>query len=109
MTHQVEEIKYNQTQYLDLYLQDQPGRPLVVNVHGGGFVSGDKRDKRCKQSAAQDFTKMIRSEGAEPVLFMTWAYADKPEMTKKQAGAFRQLGNKLKVMVIPVGLAFEQA
>jgi acetyl esterase/lipase len=44
------EFRYNQDQHLDLYLQDQTGRPLVVCVHGGGFISGDKRDIRCRQS-----------------------------------------------------------
>lgn len=44
------EFQYNRDQYLDLFLQDQAGQPLVVCVHGGGFISGDKRDIRCRQS-----------------------------------------------------------
>jgi len=40
---------------------------------------------------------------------MTWAYSDKPAMTAQQARAFNRLGNKLDIMVIPVGLAFERA
>jgi len=51
MSHKVEGIKYNQTQHLDLYLQEQPGRPLIICLHGGGFISGSRDDERCSQSA----------------------------------------------------------
>lgn len=49
--HKVE-LAYKQNQKLDLYHTEEPGRPLVICVHGGGFVSGGKDDKRCLQSAA---------------------------------------------------------
>ena len=52
MTRRITDLAYNQTQYLDLYLVDQPGQPLVVCIHGGGFFSGSKDDERCRQSAA---------------------------------------------------------
>ena len=61
------------------------------------------------KSTARVYSEAIRSRGAEPVLFMTWAYSDQPKMTAKLANQFRRLGKKLDVMVIPVGLAFEQA
>lgn len=46
------DLAYNDTQRLDLFLHGQPGRALVVCVHGGGFISGSKDDERCRQSAA---------------------------------------------------------
>ena len=61
------------------------------------------------KSTARAYSKAIRSSGATPVLFMTWAYADKPKMTVQLANEFRRLGRKLDVPVIPVGLAFEKA
>ncbi len=52
MPHQVENLSYNSSQYLDLYLADKPGQPLVVCLHGGGFHAGSRSDERCTQSAA---------------------------------------------------------
>lgn len=61
------------------------------------------------QATVRVYSEAIRSTGAEPVLFMTWAYAGQPEMMDQLANEFRRLGKELDVMVIPVGLAFERA
>ncbi len=53
-----------------------------------------------KQSA------VIIANGARPVLFMTWAYKDKPEMTAQLAEQYTIAGNANDVLVIPAGLAF---
>jgi acetyl esterase/lipase len=50
MHRQVTDINYNVRQRLDLFLVEQPQQPLVVCLHGGGFISGDKSDIRCTQS-----------------------------------------------------------
>jgi acetyl esterase/lipase len=52
MSHKLANLAYSSTQLLDLYLTNQPGRPLVVCLHGGGFHSGSRDDERCRQSAA---------------------------------------------------------
>ncbi len=52
---------------------------------------------------------IARSHGAEPVLFMSWAYADKPEMTAALAAAYTEAGNANNALVIPAGLAFARA
>jgi acetyl esterase/lipase len=46
------DLAYNESQHLDLHLVDQPDQPLVVCLHGGGFISGDKDDERCRQTVA---------------------------------------------------------
>lgn len=51
----------------------------------------------------------VRARGALPVLFMTWAYADKPEMTAPLAEAYVRAGNDNGVLVVPAGLAFARA
>ena len=50
--------------------------------------------------------RIARAHGAEPVLFMSWAYADKPEMTAELAAAYTLAGNTNNALVIPAGLAF---
>jgi hypothetical protein len=48
----------------------------------------------------------VRKYGAQPVLFMSWAYADKPEMTEQLAAAYVKAGAANRAKVIPAGLAF---
>jgi hypothetical protein len=40
---------------------------------------------------------------------MSWAYADKPEMTAQLAEAYTIAGNDNNALVIPAGLAFAKA
>lgn len=51
----------------------------------------------------------VRKHGAVPVFFMSWAYADRPEMTTELAEAYTRAGNDNGVFVIPVGLAFAKS
>ena len=51
----------------------------------------------------------VRKHGAKPILFMTWAYADKPEMTQQLAEEYTIAGNTNDALVIPAGLAFAKA
>jgi hypothetical protein len=48
----------------------------------------------------------VRRHGARPVFFMSWAYQDKPEMTRELAEAYTRAGNDNDALVIPAGLAF---
>lgn len=47
-----------------------------------------------------------RKYGAAPILFMSWAYQDKPEMTEQLAAEYVQAGKQNKALVVPAGLAF---
>lgn len=60
------------------------------------------------ETVAKD-SAIVRTYGAQPILFMTWAYADKPEMTAKLADAYTAAGNDNDALVIPAGLAFARA
>ena len=58
---------------------------------------------------ARRHAQTVRSHGARPVFFMSWAYKDKPEMTAQLAEAYTVAGNANDVPVIPAGLAFAAA
>ena len=58
---------------------------------------------------ARKDSDIVRAHGATPVLFMSWAYADKPEMTAELAEAYTTAGNANNALVIPAGLAFARA
>jgi hypothetical protein len=58
---------------------------------------------------AKKDSDIVRAHGATPVFFMSWAYADKPEMTAQLAEAYTVAGNENNALVIPAGLAFARA
>jgi hypothetical protein len=58
---------------------------------------------------AKSDSAIVRKHGAKPVFFMSWAYADKPEMTQQLAEAYTSAGNANDALVIPAGLAFARA
>jgi hypothetical protein len=58
---------------------------------------------------AKKHSETVRRHDAKPVFFMSWAYADKPEMTAQLAEAYTVAGNESNALVIPAGLAFARA
>jgi hypothetical protein len=58
---------------------------------------------------ARRHSQTARKYGAAPILFMTWAYQDKPEMTAQLAEEYTVAGNANGALVIPAGLAFARA
>lgn len=51
----------------------------------------------------------VRKRGARPLLFMTWAYSDKPEMIDVLAREYLEAGKENGMTVVPAGLAFQRA
>lgn len=58
---------------------------------------------------AKRHSDTVRKHKAQPALFMSWAYEDKPEMTAQLAEQYTIAGNANKALVIPAGLAFAKA
>jgi hypothetical protein len=61
------------------------------------------------QEYAKKHSDTVRKHGAKPIFFMSWAYADKPEMTNELAEAYTQAANANGAYVIPAGLAFARS
>lgn len=62
--------------------------------------------KQAFQDTAKAHAATVRKAGAEPVLFMSWANQDKPEMTEQLSSAYTQAGRTNQMRVVPAGLAF---
>jgi hypothetical protein len=65
------------------------------------------------KSIFQEYVKkdveIARKYGVRPVLFMSWAYKDAPQMTAQLADAYTAEANAHDVLVIPAGLAFAKS
>jgi hypothetical protein len=59
--------------------------------------------------AMRSQAEVVRRHGARPILFMSWAYRDRPEMTELLAREYRAVGAAIDAPVIPAGLAFANA
>jgi hypothetical protein len=57
------------------------------------------------ETVRRDAALLVQA-GVRPVLFMSWAYKDKPEMTAGLAAQYTLAGNANNALVIPAGLAF---
>lgn len=96
-----------------------PGNKVVMNTRNKKFDAAIMMDcSQCPvhpqlkglfgETAAKD-AEIVRKHGADPILFMSWAYVDKPEMTEQLAEAYTTAGNASNMLVIPAGLAFARA
>ena len=96
-----------------------PGNKVVMNTRNKKFDAAIMMDcSQCPihpqlkalfaETAAKD-AEIVRKHGADPILFMSWAYVDKPEMTEQLAEAYTTAGNANNMLVIPAGLAFARA
>jgi hypothetical protein len=65
--------------------------------------------KQVFHDTVKSHTQTILKAGARPVLFMSWAYKDKPEMTAQLAEQYTIAANANDALVIPAGLAFAKS
>lgn len=78
---------------------------VLMQDHSVGPINPDSYE--VFRSAVLDISELIRSRGAEPVLWMTWPYARRPEMTDQLFNAYTNVAEEANVRMIPVGLAFD--
>jgi hypothetical protein len=55
------------------------------------------------------YADTLKRAGVRPVLFMSWAYKDKPAMTAQLAEQYTKAGNANDALVIPAGIAVAKA
>jgi uncharacterized protein DUF4886 len=80
-------------------LQGNSAEPIAANAEQSARF----------RASARAFDNAIHDAGSRTVLYMTWAYKDKPEMTRKLSEAYVAVGDELGALVVPVGLAFERS
>lgn len=86
---------------------------IVILQGGSGEPLSQVRRKKFR-ATAEGYARKIRNAGGEPVLYMTHAYVPphqgyRPGMIVDIASLYVDTGNKIDALVIPVGLAFEEA
>lgn len=86
----------------------------LVIMQGVSSAALTKNRRKFFVDAATINARKIRMAGAQPILYMTPAYAPahrrySPDMTARIASFYIETGNELDAMVIPVGLAFQEA
>lgn len=92
---------------LGLLLDSYDWDAVVLQGHSREPIDPDR--SAAFRQAAIDLSTRIRDAGARPVLFMTWAYRGRPEMTAELARAYDSAGAAAGAKVVPVGRAFARA
>ena len=93
------EIKFNPPgrQYDTVIMMDCSQCPIHPQLQGA-FRETVRKD-----------AEILKRHGVRPVLFMSWAYKDRPAMTQQLAEQYTAAGNEADALVIPAGLAFAKA
>lgn len=86
----------------------------LVILQGGSGEPLNPRRRRVFSETAAEFNATIRRSGAQTALYMTHAYAPPhrrydPKMIDAIESLYVETANSLDALVIPVGLAFEEA
>lgn len=86
----------------------------LVIIQGGSSEPLGERNRREFTEQAGEISQQVLATGAELALYMTHAYVKPhrrydPEMIDAIASLYVATGNELDALIIPVGLAFEEA
>ncbi|MFL0356193.1 DUF4886 domain-containing protein [Erythrobacter sp. GH1-10] len=90
-------------------------RPFDVVIMQGGSAAPLSPDRRMRfAETAETYAARVRAMGGEPVLYMTHAYVfphprAREDMIEDIASLYIETGNRIGALVIPVGLAFDEA
>ncbi|MEY3573263.1 MAG: hypothetical protein RJA77_1178, partial [Pseudomonadota bacterium] len=90
----------------------EPFQLVVLQGHSAAAFSDARR--KSYSETAKSFAETIRARGGQVALYMTHAYVAphkqaKPESIRDIERFYVETGNAINALVIPVGLAFEEA
>lgn len=80
---------------------------VILQGHSNEAILASKKDRF--EAGLKRAVDIVKEQNLEPILFMTWGYANDKEMANKVTEAYIQQGKKLGVRVAPVGIAFQKA
>lgn len=86
----------------------------LVIMHGNSTDAQADSRRAAFRDKAVEFAKLIAERGGKVALYMTPAHikpsrAAAPDMMEKTADMYVSVGNEINALVIPAGLAFEEA
>jgi len=86
----------------------------LVIMHGNSTDGLADARRAAFRATAVEYSKLIQSRGGKVALYMTPAHtkpsrAAAPDMMAKTADMYVSVGNEINALVIPSGLAFEEA
>jgi hypothetical protein len=84
--------------------ESSPWPTVILQGHSNEPIVAEEQEAFVKATAS--YVKSLKQNSMTPVLFMTWAYENAPEMTLPLSEAYTKVGNRLNIQVVPVGLAF---
>jgi hypothetical protein len=80
-------------------LNEQDWDYVILGDHSLSTINASERFKEY----GTKFSKLIRSKGAEPIFYLTWAYKSNPLMQPTITKAYLDLAHELNAKVIPIG------
>jgi hypothetical protein len=86
-------------------LKEEKWDYVVIGAHSLSTIETPERFNEY----GEKFVELIRSVGAEPFLYLTWAYKSNPLMQPEITNSYLKLAKELKVDVIPVGPIWMEA
>ncbi len=86
----------------------------LVVLQGGSGEGLSRKDRNAFAKVAEKLIRKIRANGSQPALYMIHAYVEPhknfdPDLIRVIEEMYVAAGNKNQTLVIPVGLAFENA
>ena len=86
-------------------LEDKKWDYVVFGDHSLSTIEAPERFKEY----GTKFAELVRSKGAEPIFYMTWAYKSNPLMQGTITKGYIDLATELNAKVLPVGPVYMKA